>query len=481
MNSQRLLALIRWIASLTALAGIVLVYRGLFHVNPTTVALTLLLYILILAAQWSLRYAVVTALIATFCYNYFFLPPVGTLTVADPQNWLALFTFLSTAVIGSRLSRRARDEAEEARCRQKEMETLFALSREMLATDKVEELVATIPRAIVGTTRARVAALYLIEEDRMYQAGTEPISDVERPHLRQQASNIIHVETSGDQTLVPLRVGVRPRGLLLARGITLSAGAMEAIGGLISISLDRVKALENVAHGEATKESERLRSLMIDSITHELRTPLTSIKGAASVLLSSEIQNVEDQRELLTIIEEESDRINRLISQAVEMVQLDARQLHMTFEKVDVEELLQSARQDCSWVFEHHPVDFRLEEKAPVVADFAFMKKVLCNLLENAGKYSEEQSPIVVTTSVEPGSLRISVADKGMGIDINEQSLVFDRFYRAPIHNQRISGTGMGLSISKAIVEAHGGSMQVLSRIGEGSVFSFSIPLAEPS
>lgn len=480
MNSRRLLTLIRWTASILALAGIVLIYRRFLHVNPTTVALTLLLFILILAAQWSLRYAVVTSLLATFCYNYYFLPPVGTLTVSDPQNWLALLTFLSTAVIGSRLSQRARDEAEEARSRQRELETLFSLSREMLATDNVAELVAAVPRAIIGATHARAAVIYLIEDDRIYQAGTEQVADVERPHLRQQASQINAVEKTGDEFRVPLKVGVKPRGLLLVRGLTLSSDAMEAIGGLISVSLDRASALENVAHAEATKESERLRSLMIDSITHELRTPLTSIKGAASILLSTQIEKEEDRRELLTIIDEESDRINKLVSQAVEMSQLDAMQVHMNFERVDIEEVIKSAQEDCTWVGEHHPVEVRLQQKRDIVADQEFLKKVVSNLLENAAKYSEDQSPIVVTTTVESGFLVTSVADKGIGIDSHEQGLIFDRFYRAPMHNQRISGTGMGLSISKAIVEAHGGTMQVISRLGEGSVFSFSIPL-EPN
>lgn len=478
MNSRRVIEIVRWITSILVLAGIVFAYRTLLHVNPTTVALTLLLFILILAARWSLRYAVVVSLLATFCYNFYFLPPIGTLTVADPQNWLALLAFLSTAVIGSRLSQRARDEAEDARCRQRELETLFRLSREMLATDNVAELVNTIPGAVVSATRARAAVLYLIEDDKIYQAGSERVGEIERPHLRQQANDLSHVEIAGDEIRVPLKVGVKPRGLFMLRGAVLSAGAMEAIGGLISVSLDRAQALEDVAHSEATKESERLRSLMIDSITHELRTPLTSIKGAASVLLTSEIQKEEDRKELLTIIDEESDRINKLISQAVEMAQLDARQVHMTFEPTDIEDILKSAREDCSWVGDDRQIDVRIEQKADISADAEFLRKVVCNLLENAAKYSAPGAPIVVTVNIEKGTLVTSVADRGIGIDPTEQGLIFDRFYRSAIHNQRISGTGMGLSISKAIVEAHGGTMNVVSRPGEGSVFSFSIPLA---
>lgn len=480
MNSRRIVAITRWTFSIVALAGIIFVYRHWLHVNPTTVALTLLLYILVLASTWSLRLAVVTSVLATLGYNFYFLPPVDTLTIADPQNWLALFSFLSTALIGSRLSQKARDEAEDARSRQRELETLFALSREMLATDNVAALIDGVPRAVVATTKARSAVLYLLDEDIMFQAGTEATSEHQRLYLRQEAQDGSGIIRTGDEVRVVLKVGVKPRGILMLRGADLSDGALEAIGTIISVSLDRAKALENVAHSEATKESERLRSLMIDSITHELRTPLTSIKGAASALLSDEIQKDEDRHELLTIIDQESDRINRLVSQAVEMAQLDARQVHMTFESVDIDDVISGAIKDVSWVEERNPIDVRIRQKEPVRADFEFLKKVLGNLLENAAKYSAEGSPIVLTAEVQGNKLAISVADKGIGIDPHEQSLIFDRFYRAPIHNQRISGTGMGLSISRSIVEAHGGSIDVVSRPGEGSVFAFTIPLAAP-
>src|ERR1700761_4368931 len=129
MNSRRTIAATRWTLSVSALAGIVLVYRFWLHVNPTTVALTLLLFILLIAAEWGLRYAVVLSIGATACYNFFFLPPVGTFTISDPQNWLALLAFLGTSIMASRLSERARDEANEARSRQRELEILFRLSR----------------------------------------------------------------------------------------------------------------------------------------------------------------------------------------------------------------------------------------------------------------------------------------------------------------------------------------------------------------
>jgi two-component system sensor histidine kinase KdpD len=178
------------------------------------------------------------------------------------------------------------------------------------------------------------------------------------------------------------------------------------------------------------------------------------------------------------IIDEESDRINKLISQAVEMAQLDARQVQMKFEEIDIETVIRESLQDCSSVEERNPVEVRLTQNARIVADLVMLKKVVCNLVENASKYSDPGKPIVMTTIISGDDVTVSVADQGVGIDSMEQSLIFDRFYRAPEHNQKIAGTGMGLSISKAIIDAHGGVIRVVSKQGEGSVFSFTLPLA---
>jgi two-component system sensor histidine kinase KdpD len=475
MNSRRAVAIARWTLAFGALAGIVLVYRDWFHVNPTTVALTLLLFILVVAAEWGLRYAVAVSIAATACYNFFFLPPVGTFTISDPQNWLALFAFLATAIIASRLSQRARDKANDARSRQRELEVLFRLSRELLQSESAATLLSSIPSAVASVTGARSGLLYLIDGDKLFQAGSEGVSEIEIPHLRQLSTSLPKAKTDGDEMQVPLRTGVRPRGLLLLRGVVLSTETAEAIGGLISISIDRAQALESVARNEASKENERLRTLMIDSITHELRTPLTSIKGAATTLLAGEVRQ-EESHELLTIIDEESDRLNRLVSEAVEMAQLDAQQVQMHFGTVNVSALIESARKICFGSEEQHPTQVHVPEAMEVWADASFMQKVICNLLENAAKYSRPGEPITVSAEQQGGSIAISVADRGMGIDPAEQSLIFERFYRARSQANGISGTGMGLSISRAIAQAHGGDITVTSQPGRGSVFSVIIP-----
>lgn len=471
--------LARWALASSALAGIVLVYRSWIHVNPTTVALTLLLLILLLAAEWGLRYAVGISIVATACYNFFFLPPAGTLTISDPQNWLALFAFLVTAIIASRLSQRARNQAHDARSRQKELEVLFRLSRELLQTESVAGLISAVPSAAVSVTDAKSGLLYLLEGDRLYQAGGNELSSVELPHVRKLATTLSKVMILDDEVQIPLRTGVRPRGLLLLRGVSLSSETSEAMGGLISISIDRAHALENVARGEAASESERLRTLMIDSITHELRTPLTSIKGAATTLLASDVAP-EGRRELLTIIDEESDRLNKLVSEAVEMAQLDTQQVQMHFSPVNVLDLVDQARQTCHWVEEDHLLRIDVAPAMAVHADRGFVEKVICNLLENAAKYSKPDTPITISAERRGECIAISVADRGVGVDPSEQALIFERFYRARSHGERTAGTGMGLAISRSIIEAHGGKIEVTSQLGQGSVFTFTLAAAFP-
>ena len=465
----------RWTSAFGALAVIVTIYRRWLHVNPTTVALSLLLLILVLAAEFGLRYAVAVAIAATALYNFYFLPPVGTFTITDPQNWLALFAFLATAIIASRLAQRAKDEASDARARQRELEVLFRLSRELLQSESVAALLSGIPAAVASVTAASSGVLYLLEGDRVYQAGPVAVSAIEIPHLRQLTNTLTGAKGDGGEMQVPIRTGVRPRGLLLLRGVTLSQESAEALGSLIALSIERSQALEGIARGEAAKESERLRTLMIDSITHELRTPLTSIKGAATALLTGGVAG-ENGRELLQIIDEESDRLNRLVSEAVEMAQLDAQQVSMHFAAVNVCGLVQEARDQCAWVEEQHPLRVQVPRTLEVRADAAVLRKVICNLLENAAKYSAVGAPITITAEARGEMVVVNIADQGVGIDPAEQALIFERFYRAHTQAEGTPGTGMGLAISRAITEAHGGSIAVTSQPGQGSVFSVAIP-----
>ncbi len=468
-----------WVLAFGALAGIVTIYRFWFHVNPTTVALTLLLFILLLAANWSLRAVVAISVAATACYNFYFLPPVGAFTISDPQNWLTLFVFLATAVVGSRLSQRARDEAAQVRASQRQLAVLFTLSRELLQTENMAALVNSLPELIKQAAHAESVAFYLLDGDRFYQTDAGKPSNMKGPYFRQLALTLSGPETSDkSETQIPIRTGVRPRGLLLLRGVQLSPETFQAMGGLVSIALDRAQALEDVARTEAGKEAERFRTLILDSITHELRTPLTSIKGAASALLAVGGMNEEDRRELLTIVDEESDRLNRLVTQAVEMAQIEAHELHMNLTSAALSDLIEQALESCAWVLNTHPLTVNVPKLPNVLADPELVGKVLCNLLENAAKYSEAGKPIFISAEQRGDQVLTSVADRGIGIDPLEQGLIFDRLFRSRSQSGTTPGTGMGLAISRAIIESHQGTLTVTSQPQHGSVFTFTLAVA---
>ena len=477
MRSRQWQSTIEWTLALTGLGLIVSAYRHWLHTNPTTVALTLLLYILLLAARLRLRHAVVTSVLATAAYNFYFLPPFDTFTIADPQNWLALFAFLGTSVVGSRLSQKAKDETREARTRQREIEALFALSRDLLLIDSLNKLLNTLPALIRFASRADEVLLYLLDGDRIYQDDLVHQFDVRREDLRQLALSLSRLEMTGTERVnIPVMAGAKPRGLLVLSPPRLSPEGNQAVGSLVSIAIDRAQALEDVARSEASKENERLRSLMLDSVTHELRTPLTAIKGAATTLLGTHQPLTEESHELVSIIDEEADRLNRLVGRAVEMAQIESGDVQLHLQRTEVSDLVRDAQESCPSVQTAHPVSLDIPELPKITVDAVMMTKVLCNLIENAAKYSEPSAPIFISAELRDESVNVSVADRGIGIDDTEQSLIFDRLYRSRFIGGRVPGSGMGLAISRAIVEAHHGKLTVTSQLGHGSVFTVSLP-----
>jgi two-component system sensor histidine kinase KdpD len=279
-------------------------------------------------------------------------------------------------------------------------------------------------------------------------------------------------------SFVPLRIGVRVVGSLGLRGTSLSRETLEALGSLVAIAIERAHAIETLTRAEASRESEKLRSALLDSITHEFRTPLTSMKVAATALLSSDALDAESQKELLTVLDEEVDRLNHLVGEAIEMAQLDAQQIELRREWHSVPPLINSALERTKRTLTSRKVNVQVPEALPQVrVDLDRLAEVLVQLLENAAKYSPPDAPITVTAEQSGEGVTISVSDHGTGIDDLEQSLIFEKFYRGRDQRYRVQGTGMGLAIAKAIVEAHGGTIKVISQLGTGSVFSFTVPV----
>ena len=474
-------AIFRSLACAALVALTVLVYVKLLHVNPTTVALTFLLAVLAVAASWGLRYAIPMSIAAALCFNFFFLPPVGTLTIADTQNWVALFAFLFTSIVASNLSERARRQTWEAHQRRQEVERLYTFSQQLLVAENVVALLQTVPHFLAETFGAVEAAIYLSNNDRSYRSNPDRRS-VEAERLKEAAARgDLFFDQARTLIVAPLRMGVRTVGAFGLFGEIPSRATMEAVGSLIATAVERANAVERLTHTEAARESERLRSALLDSVTHEFRTPLTSIKASVTTLRSGTKLNIDQQEDLLAVIEEESDRLNRVIGEAVEMAQLDAKEVRLDLVPHQIREVVDAALEDSKHSLADHPVEVRLPERLPAaVMDAVWIKKVLRHLLENAAKYSASGSPIFVSSEVKNDRLITSVADRGAGIDDLERSMIFDKFYRGQSQRYRVQGTGMGLAIVKAIVEAHSGRIEVTSQLGHGSVFSFGLPLASP-
>lgn len=460
-------------------AIITYVYLKLFRVNPTTVGLTFLLAVLILSASWGLRYATFTALLATVAYNYFFLPPVGHLTIADPQNWIALAAFLITAVIASELSDRARREALNANRRRHDVERLYAFSQQLLAIDNVLELLNAIPRQVVQTFGATAAGMFLTSRSKTYYSDLAAQGLIEDEGLRATAGRgePVSDEATGVY-FAPLRLGTRSVGSVGVVGGLLSGEVLEAVGSLIAIAVERAGAMEELSRTEAVRQSEKLRTVLLDSVTHEFRTPLTSILASAKALLSENQLDEDSRKELLTIIDEEGERLNRLVGEAAEMAQLDAHQVELHLRPNQIRDAVDGVLEESARNLQGHPIDLSIPDRLPDIRmDLKRIQEVLAHLLDNAAKYSPAGTPIHISAEVRNNSLVTSVADHGPGIDEFEQGMIFDKFYRGRGQRSLIHGTGMGLAIVKAIVEAHHGQIGVTSQLGHGSVFSFSLPL----
>jgi two-component system sensor histidine kinase KdpD len=417
--------------------------------------------------------------VAALAFNFFFLPPIGTFTIADTQNWVALFAFLFTAVVASNLSERVRREARAADERRREVERLYSFSQELLVSENVVELLNKIPLHVAETFAASNAAIYVIDRDRVYrsEASDQAISKDELK-IAAARSELVLDQQRGI-SLAPIRMGTRPVGVLALHTTAISPETLEAAASLIAVATERAAAVEKLTRTEAARESERLRSALLDSVTHEFRTPLTSIKASISSLLTESHLGPEQRQELLTVIDEESDRLNRLVGEAVEMAQLDAHDVRLELRPQQITEVVSAAVEEAGPIIAQNPVEVRIPEQLPAaLMDAGWIIKVLLHLLENAVKYSAEGSPIFISAEVKGDRLITNVADRGAGIDDLERSLIFDKFYRGQSQRYRVQGTGMGLAIVKAIVEAHGGRISVTSKVGHGSVFSFGLPLA---
>jgi two-component system sensor histidine kinase KdpD len=465
--------------SIIVIAGIAFLYRHVLVVNQTTVALSLLLAILAVSAVWGMAVSVFMSIVAMLVFNYEFLPPVGTFTIADPQNWVALGAFLVTSIMGSQLSARIRKEADQANGRRREIERLYKFSQKLLGEGNVIQLMNAIPNYIVESFEAGAAELFLPQKDKFYRSGFGA-SHLDEEKMKTAFSRDESViETQQSLYFIPVRLGVRAIGSLGISGARLSRQTLDAVGSLVAIAIERARAVEQLGQTEAERQGERLKSALLDSVTHDFRTPLTSMKAAVTSLLASVKTSAEQRHELLSIINEECDRLNHLVEEASEMARLEAGEIELHFAPTPIEEIVQDALAQMKSSLASRAVHVKLSPDLPrVKADPERTKDILVNLIDNANLYSPKEEPITISAEVTGDCVATHVADRGPGIEDFEQGMIFDKFYRGKDQRYLVRGTGMGLPIAKAIVAAHGGSISVTSQLGHGSVFSFTLPIA---
>lgn len=469
--------------SLTLVAAMTALCSGVLSVNPTTVGFVYLIAVLAIATVWGLLEAVAASFAAMLCFNFFFLPPVGQFTVADPQNWVALFTFLATALVASHLSDRAKKQALEARRRQRETEQLYALSRAILLSEISQSIGFQAARHIAQIFECSGGvALYDANTGEIFNGGPADLPEVEAK-LKQVVIQGANLHDGSSNLLVAaVTLGGQPIGSLALKGMTLSDSALQALLNLVAIALERVRTEEAANRAEVARQSEEFKSTLLDAIAHEFKTPLTSIKAASTSILTDSAALSPQLRELATIIDEETDRLSLLVTEAVRMSQINADRVRLNMQPLVLREVLERVLGYFGPRLEGRSLNLKISEHLPqVLADADLISLALRQLIDNGLKYSLPASPIDITADAEGDRVMIRVRDRGPGIPERERERVFDKFYRRDTAKDRVPGSGLGLSIAREIIRAHGGDLWVESAPGSGSQFCLAIPAREDS
>lgn len=471
-------ALRSYALGLLAVMLITVIYRHMPLANVTTVGFTFLLAILVAAAVSGFGTSTLMSVAATLAYDYFFIPPIGEFNISDPQDWIALTAFLITASVGSALSYSTRRQTRVARRQREEAQQLYNLSQRLLSVGDPLALCNAIPQDIVEALGARAAALLLADDQMVfYSAGGSHL--FEPSELKASlAEKSVRVDESSHVAYVPLRLGLRLVGSVGLSNSSLSRETLEALEPLVTIAIERARAIEQVGKIEGLRESEKLRSSLLDAITHEFRTPLTAMKISVTGMLSDLNFDRMQCRDLLAMIDEGCDRIDQLVGEVSQMSQIESGNVQLKLDAHSVGDLIDTALAECRGFLGSRPVERRTaNEEVAVRADLGWATKILMHLLMNANLYSTPGAPILIRTETGKGLVFFHVVDQGPGIDSAEIPRLFEKFYRGKEHRCRVQGTGMGLPIAKAIAEAHGGTMVATSRSGEGSIFTFSLPI----
>lgn len=488
-----LAALAASFAAIGLLTALYSVWLGV--TNPTIVALSFLLVVLIVAAISTRSVAIATSLLAFFCFNYFFLPPVLTWTIADPENWVALFSLLAVSIIASHLSAQARRRAREATASRDELVRLFELTRDILLVTDTSNAMTTVASRIAERFGVRAAiCLPGVEGWQIHSASTGG-PDIDGARLDRACNEMaegspdtkagkrrgafhVRIESAGpDIWLVPVRAGRRTPGWLALQGDALTSGTRDAVAGVTAIAIERTQLLEEREEAEVVRRSAELRSALLASLGHDLKTPLTAVTVAANNLDASWL-TPEQRSEQIGIVRAELERLDRLLHDIVEMARIETNAVAPEREWVEPAEIVEAATHQAAPSLSSHALkaDIRCD-KMLVRLDPRLTSAALSHLLENAAQYSPAGSDIVVDVWLSSDTLHIAVRDNGAGISPEDFDRLFERSYRGRAARTKRFGTGMGLAITKGLLAAEGGRVWAENRPGGGASFTLAVPV----
>jgi two-component system sensor histidine kinase KdpD len=488
-------------AGLGSLAGVTFVYlRWLNVTNPTTVSFTYLMVVLGVAATARVWAAVATSFVAVLCFNFFFLPPVGTFTIADPHNWVALLAFLSVSLVASNLSAVARARTEEALARQDELARLFDLGRDVLGLTERPEALGALARAVSRRFDLSLVAIALPREGtwdvfyggpqrvaldpaQLSAAFAEATTTLEfDAYQRTYAGHRILTVDGAATRLVPLRAGTKPIGVLAAAGRAIEPGTIDALGGVVAMAIERAHLLDERKTAELTRQSEELKTALLASLGHDLRTPLTAIRVAASNLATSAL-SPEERAEQTDVILAEVERLRRMFESILEMARIDAGAVAADARWVPVSEIVAAAVEQVEQTLRRHHIQVEGNQELIVRLDPRLTANALAHLLENAGHYAPVGTMVHVDVVAADEGLSIRVRDHGPGITPEDQAHLFERFYRGTAAGKRASGTGMGLWIARGLLAVQRGRIWAENCADGGAQFTLLVPapIREPS
>lgn len=476
--------------SLALVAAVTLLGASLFSFgNITNIGLLYLLPVMVAATRYGVRAGVVTGLVSSLAYNFFFIPPTHTFTIQDPQNIITVLVLMGVALVSSQLAARVRAQAALAQRSAAQNSTLAGFARLLTGVSTQEDLGRMLCAEVARLLNVETMLL-MPGPDGLEVRASHPVDYrlemIEAAAARwafdngQPAGRGSDTLTASEWMFNPIAAGERALAVFgVAHDEASAPIRSDQLPLLLSmldqagLALERIALESEMATVTQLKERDRLRAALLSSVSHDLRTPLTTILGMLGEMRAESA----GQGEQLSAARAEAERLNRFVANLLDMVRIEAGALHQSIEPVDLAEAVASAVHDLRRVLEDHPVQLDVSPELPFVSlDPQLFHHCLINLLENAGKYGDPGSPITIAARRQPGSMTLSVMDEGPGLPPGDEARIFETFTRIE-GSDRKGGTGLGLAIVKGFAEAMGLSVSAANRSEPaGAVFTIRFP-----